>query len=104
MAGIGAILPIISAIGSIGGMLMGQQSAPQMLPPPPAPAPAPAPPAPEVAKAADVAVGDAQAAQQSAQVRRKRAKAAEDQRLMTLDNTAQTSTDTVELTKSLLGD
>lgn len=103
VAGLAPIFQVIGGIASIGGLLMGMGSQPKMLPPPAAPTPEPAPVAPEVTEAKDVAIEDSpQRAAQMDAARRKRAKAEEDRRLMTLQSEAEM--DTVSLTKSLLGE
>lgn len=106
MAGIAAIAPIFQVIGgiaSIGGLLMGMGSRPEMLPPPAAPTPEPAPVAPQVTEAKDVAIEESpQRAAQMDAARRKRAKAEEDRRLVTLQS--DTEIDTVNLTKAMLGE
>ena len=103
VAGLAPIFQVIGGIASVGGLLMGMSSKPQMLPPPAAPTPEPAPVAPEVTEAKDVAIEDSpQRAAQMDAARRKRAKAEEDRRLMTLQS--DTEMDTVSLTKSLLGE
>lgn len=103
IAGLAPIFQVIGGIASIGGLLMGMGSQPQMLPPPAAPTPEPAPVAPEVTEAKDVAIEDSpQRAAQMDAARRKRAKAEEDRRLVTLQS--DTEIDTVNLTKAMLGE
>lgn len=103
IAGLAPIFQVIGGIASIGGLLMGMGSQPQMLPPPAAPAPEPAPVAPVVTEAKDVAIEDSpQRAAQMDAARRKRAKAEEESRLMTLQ--AEEEISVVNLTKSMLGE
>ena len=101
MGGVVSLGMIGQLVGAVAPLLAGGSSAPAPAAPPPPPAVAPAPVAPQVAEASDTVGQEPVVDTEAARVRAsKRRKAAEDERLFSLSD----SSDSVVLTKSLLGD
>ncbi len=100
MGGLAAIVPIISAVSSVAGLLMSKPEPPQPAPLPPPPVPAPVPEAPKVqAPEEQTQSASSEVDQQAMKLRDQKRRAYSQQQTATLLNSGSTGS-----SKKLLGE